>query len=294
MNSLALDHENISPTAKLVAYWRKFSDIPYSQDIASLFNTEEVFKDKFVGLNDDDQENNALAAFLELRYKSILHEIKKSAIKQVLEFASGISLRGLSMTEDKTITYVETDLPLITKEKIKVVKSMMEKHRIAGRENLFFYEANILNPGEIENATAHFRADEPIAIINEGLFQYLTKEEKKKAAQNILSLLKKYGGIWLTPDLETKEQIHDHPFDKDRYRNFFDMVERSTGRNFKDNAFKDEEELVSFFEDLGFSIEWLPQLDQGISLSCLEKRPISKKAKEALSKLRLYKLTAES
>ncbi len=43
------DHSKISPTAKLVAYFRQFSNIPFVADVAVLMHAEDVFNDLLQG-----------------------------------------------------------------------------------------------------------------------------------------------------------------------------------------------------------------------------------------------------
>ena len=211
-------HDRISPTAKLVAYWRQFSDIPFSKDVAELFQVENVYQSMLKDANLNLPENDTLVPLLEIRYKSIQHALINSNIKQVLEFASGISLRGLAMTKDPDLIYVETDLPGLNDEKVKLVNTVMERHEINKRSNLFFHSANILNYSDIEPALSHFDVKKPVAIVHEGLFQYLTREEKAIAAKNIYKILKAFGGRWITPDLDTKSAIHRQAFDRKQFQ----------------------------------------------------------------------------
>ena len=211
-----LQHSKISPTAKLVAYWRQFSDVPYAKDVATLFGTERVYQDMFHNANDKLLKNNIMIPLLELRYKCLFYTLLDMGIKNVLEFASGIALRGLAMTENPDLTYVETDLPGLTEEKTKLLDTIMSRHGLKTRGNLFFHVANILNYEEIEPALKHFQGNTPIAIVHEGLLQYLTHPEKRAAAINIHKILKQFGGVWLTPDLDIKSRFHDIVFDKER------------------------------------------------------------------------------
>ncbi len=63
-------------------------------------------------------EAKVYAPILEARYKSIVHLIRSSGTTQVLELASGFSLRGLAMSENSDLVYVDTDLPGIREEKV--------------------------------------------------------------------------------------------------------------------------------------------------------------------------------
>jgi len=293
MNQQNYEHDRISPTAKLVAYWRSFSDIPFSKDIASLFNVEEVVKSVF-----KTPPNNALDDLLvplvEIRYKCIQNLILKRNIKQVLEFASGISLRGLAMTSDKNLTYVETDLPELNEEKIEIIKKIRQKYKISENNNLFFHAVNIFNKQDIERSLQHFDINSNIAIINEGLFQYLNFDEKKQAALNIHEILKRFGGIWVTPDFDTKSDRINRDIDKDHFEPIMKAIAQSTGRSFLDNSFEDEEDINNFFSNLGFTITKIPQFDNNIKLSTYKNKTLSPALSNMLRSLNLWILRADT
>lgn len=286
-----VNHENISPTAKLVAYWRSLSDIPFSHDVSLSFNAEQVTKKFFSGIVSDVHRDSILAPLLEIRYKCLRNFLRKNAYEQVLEFASGIALRGLAMTEDPTMTYVETDLKALTEEKQKLVTAIMANHKIPRRDNLFFHVANILLPEEIAPSLKYFDDKKPVAVIHEGLFPYLTKTEKKRAAQNIHHILKQFGGAWATPDLDTKTQMHGLILGKDQFKQFMNVIENVTGSNFEQNAFDDESEIYHFFGELGFNVTWEPQFTDKILLSSV--KVLSPEVKHFLQGLRLWIMTTK-
>ena len=295
MHPAASTHENISPTAKLVAYWRQFTDIPYSQDIASYFHVEETMQEMFA-----DQlaaykfgVDTVFAPYIEIRYKSIQYAILKREIKQVLEFASGISLRGLAMTCDPELVYVETDLPGITEEKCQVVQKIMTKHNIPDRDNLFFYPVNILQFSEIEPVLRHFDAQQPIAIVNEGLLQYLSLEEKKVAAQHIHRILSQFGGIWITPDLDTQVDMQATAFQQEetQYQSCMDAITKTTGCNLLQNAFENDAAVLRFFTEMGFTVQIQSQFDDDLVLSSLKGKSISQTATDSIHNLRLWVMT---
>ncbi len=287
------NHDKISPTAKMVAYWRQFADLPFSKDIAQEFHVEETVRSVFGQSMVDFPRKDFFVPFVEVRYNCIQNFIRKKNLKQVLEFASGVSLRGLAMTSDSSLTYVETDLPDLTNEKVKLVKTIMENNNIQQRKNLFFHSTNILNYTEIAPALEHFDTNRPLLIANEGLFQYLSKEEKKIAAKNIHKVLSQYGGYWVTPDLDTKASFAHSFVDKDDYKKMMDMVNLKTDRNFEANAFDTEAEIFSFFEDIGFNVSYQSQWETSEHLSSLDRGVASDETVEALKKLRLWVLTVK-
>ena len=61
----------------------------------------------------------------EARYKSLTQLIIQSAASQVLELASGYSLRGLDLTRSDAIRYVETDLPDVVATKVSLLEDLL-------------------------------------------------------------------------------------------------------------------------------------------------------------------------
>jgi hypothetical protein len=85
------------------------------------------------------------------------------------------------------------------------------------------------------------------------LLRYLTFDEKAILAKNILNLLKKFGGVWITGDggfmgfRKNQNKImptHD--------KNLSKMVSRNT----LDHVFSDKQEFAEFFDKIGFTTEF--------------------------------------
>lgn len=291
MTENKLAHKKISPTAKMVAYWRQFAELPYSRDIAELFHTKDTMTEIFSARDIEKMRNSFLIPYAELRYKSLQHAIESSGIKQIIEFASGISLRGLYMSKDPSLTYVETDLPELMEEKLPKVKEIMNRHHISQRNNLHFHTVNVLNYDETVAATQYFDPRQPILIIHEGLFQYLTREEKTIAAQNFHKILSKFGGAWLTPDLEIKQTSHDVFIDDEDLKNLIETIGNLTNRSFSDNSFADEKDVYDFFHQLGFDVKNEPQWKSTVAISGFKADHISEKYIEGMKSLPLWHLT---
>ncbi len=99
-------YAKISPTAKLVAYGRTFTDIPFAREIAAECDAEKAFQTLSVA------ESLPLQVPLwEARYKTTNQIIAREGMTQILEIAAGLSPRGLAMTDDPDVVYVATDLP---------------------------------------------------------------------------------------------------------------------------------------------------------------------------------------
>jgi O-methyltransferase involved in polyketide biosynthesis len=118
---LSADASLISVTAKVAAYYRQFSDIPFAAEVAKRVGADEAFERI---LREHGLERDKLtfyAPMFEARYKSITQVILQSGASQVLELASGYSLRGLDLTRHHQLWYVETDLP----ERVRLREAIM-------------------------------------------------------------------------------------------------------------------------------------------------------------------------
>lgn len=236
-------YEKISPTAMIVAYFRTFSDIPFSKDIF-----EELEKRK-PGQMDFNYIPNSRAVLFEARHKIVDYLIRKMNFKQVLEMSAGYSPRGLDMTSNPNFLYIETDLPGIIEEKKKIAKKILAKRNFK-RPNLRFAEANALDQNQVKN-TARYFSEGGIAVVSEGLVRYLSHPEKTRLAKNVKELLIERGGIWIVPDIEVREKLSNNP----SYQNSTRKISKETGTDIKRNMFADISEAKNFFEKLGFAVE---------------------------------------
>ena len=75
------------------------------------------------------------------------------------------------------------------------------------RPNLQFAAADVLDLDSLHNAKAQLGGGAPMALIHEGLFTYFPHEKKREIMKNFRTLLSKNGGVWVTPDIITREQM---------------------------------------------------------------------------------------
>ena len=261
------NHSKISPTAKITAYWRSLTDIPYSKEIAEAVDAERTAKEM---LGERIVTMGSLSpSIFEVRYKSINYGLKKSGINNVMELACGLSPRGLEVVSSGGI-YVGTDLPEMYAESSPIILAGARRSEIP-TNNLHLQPANVLNKDEMENAASHFNGKR-FAICNEGLLMYLDKEEKVKMANNVRELLLKSGGCWITADIvfkvirESIATLFD-PEAKKVIRPALKKIMDQTGRDILANDFADKSEAVKFYTDLGFTIDEFPMYAGDYKLS---------------------------
>lgn len=242
---MAGDFQKISMTAKFTAYMRQYSDIPFAKDVATYIRADEALEAAFKEQQTHFDAFMWYAPMLEIRYKSIAELIRKSGIKQVLELASGLSLRGLAMTEDPEITYVESDLEALTQEKIPLVSKLYQKYDLVRSGNHHLTVANAMELEQLWHAVQPFKKDEPIAVVCEGLLPYLSADEQEVIANNICDLLQQFGGVWITSDFTLKQYMQGR---SEQQKQFHQLIAQTTGRVIWDSAFESEEAMQAFFK----------------------------------------------
>ena len=184
--------------------------------------------------------------------------IRKSGIKQVLELDSGLSFRGLAFAQDPDISYVETDLDGLTEEKRVLAAALKDKYSLSLNSNFRLAAANALDKFQLQDAISHFKKEQAVAVVNEGLLPYLTTNEMETVAGNIKEILDQFGGIWITPDFSLKENYTEVSAQRIQVR---DAIAELTGRRLHRSIFENKDHLFSFLHRMGLQAEVFNQLD---------------------------------
>jgi hypothetical protein len=287
------DHSRISPTAKITAYWRSLSDIPYSEEISEAAGAEQTAREI---LGDRIVEMGIISpALFEMRYKSINYGIKKCGLNNVMELASGLTPRGLQIASEGGV-YVGTDLPEMFDESAPIIKAIAAKANIP-LNNLHLQPANVLDEQEMKTAASYFNG-EKFAICNEGLLMYLNLNEKKKMAENIRKVLLYGGGFWITTDIIFKllREAIVTMFGAEPakiIRPALKNISNLTGRDISASDFADKSEAFKFYQDIGFSILEYPMYDGQYALSTISRldTKFRKRFFEILSSAKAWILT---
>jgi O-methyltransferase involved in polyketide biosynthesis len=253
----------ISSTALLVTYARQFSDIPFTTEFAQLIDVQTVLEQFAI---ERPEEILLLAALFEARYKAIDWAIAQTENNQIVELASGLLPRGMVMSQNSDITFVESDLPAMIHLKRQLVSQMIEEP-----SNLHFEAINAAtHPSQLPIGVDYLRESEPVTLVCEGLLQYLTMSEKGQLFVNIREMLQHYGGVWITPDLATKQsQLQIEEYDTASQR-LHQSIINTTGRSLVDNSFNDRAEIKQFVSEQGFRVEECSLLDVVDRLTCLD------------------------
>jgi len=261
------DSSLISVTAKIAAYYRQFSDIPFAHEVAKRIGAEAAF-DRI--LKEHGLERDALtfyAPMFEARYKSITRLLVASGASQVLELASGYSLRGLDLTRSGAVRYVETDLPDVVAAKRDLLDELRRHHGIASSPHHVVTVADALDLDAVRSSAAVLDRARPLTILCEGIIMYLSKAQTAQLATNVHRLLGEFaGGAWITPDFTFRSEAKDLPPERVRLREAITVV---TQRQIDASAFEDERDLAAFLAGVGFDVEVRSQIDETPSFASI-------------------------
>lgn len=288
--AMLADSSLVSVTAKVAAYYRQFSDIPFAKEVASRIGADDAFEQivREHGLERD--KLTFYAPMFEARYKSITKLILESATPQVLELASGYSLRGLDVTRSGTIRYVEADLPDVVAAKLTLLEDVRQHHDIRRSSQHVVTAADALDLEQVRAAAAVLEHSRPLAVLCEGLIMYLSKDETERLATNIHRLLGEFaGGFWITPDFSFRAEARDLPPERVRLR---EAITGVTQRQLDASAFEDGHDLAAFLGRAGFNAQVRSQVDETPSFSSIQALGLSSALVERMrSVLRVWIMT---
>lgn len=259
--------ENISVTAKLSAYFRRFSDIAFASEVAALIDADDAYAKLVQDHGLDRDQLTFYAPMFEARYKSVDALIRKSGATQILELACGYSMRGLDLTRGGTLRYVETDLSSVVATKQALLDEIRRRHHITPSPSHHVTVADALDLEQLRVAVRGLDPRQPLLVLCEGLMGYLTRAETERVATNVRVLLGEHeDGSWIVPDFTFAADIRNLPPERVRLRT---AVTGLTQRQLDASAFTDRDELVSFFASLGFVTQVASQVDETPSFASL-------------------------
>jgi O-methyltransferase involved in polyketide biosynthesis len=183
---------NISPTALITGHmWYRYGLSHRAFTNAAGRSLDRLFSKlaqpaiKVTGLSFDD--------LMLARHRGIddalTQAIDTGHVTQVIELAAGLSPRGWRMTKKygESILYVETDLPhMITRK-----ETLLDRNRLRGPRHSV-QAINVLSASGADSLAALFDSLDPtqgVAIISEGLLNYLDDQQLMFALNNIANVL---------------------------------------------------------------------------------------------------------
>ena len=134
------------------------------------------------------------------RHAMIDHLTSHEEPDRVLELAAGLSRRGLSMSENPALTFVEVDLPHVMSKKEALI---IRNSRVSMPDNLVWIAEDV----RTFDLRHHLADSSRRVVISEGLVMYLNAVEQASLWSRISEALRSLGGgIYLFDFVPTSEQ----------------------------------------------------------------------------------------
>lgn len=243
-NSDSRNYNTISPSAKALLLMKGLTNIPFARQAAELMMHPQPYIPDYSNRNFGYW---ARVLHFESRYLTIDQLLNDLPITNILELSSGFSFRGLEAVKQKSVHYIDTDLPGIIEKKKEFVTALQGEH-FEARGKLELLPLNALDEKQFIETINHFTSGE-VVIVNEGLLVYLGTSEKEKLCSIIRNILKQRGGYWITADIYIKQNPEHKLKIDDELQQFFDQ------HRIEENMFDSLEAAEAFFKKAGFVIE---------------------------------------
>lgn len=245
----------VSPTAKIVGYLRGM-DKNLNLTQSSEFKKEgERLLDE-VGIRDETTKAS-MAVLFQSRYRTINAAIASTSPDQVVEFAAGISPRGLqwSRTSPGTI-YIESDLPQLMIHKAKLIRDTLMEEEQPRQGILHCSAVDVLDQGSVNECLSTLDVEKSFCIVTEGLLLYFGENEMRKFFQTISDVLHKYPkGIWVT-DFVSRQNLQElfdsNPEVARGVKDTFSLTGRSV---MPSNPFANTSDVEKWLSDFDLEIE---------------------------------------
>ncbi len=240
--------DSISPSAKSLMLTKALTTIPFAKEAVELIwsdNSPQFTQERLSSI-----EFILRLIHFETRYWSIDEALSEIGIKNILEFSSGYSFRGLSLCKNPEIFYIDTDLPQLLEGKKLFVRELAKRYCTYSSDNLILQGLNVLDEDAFIEIL-HLFPPGPVALVNEGLLVYLDERQKRKLCKIIYKILSKRGGYWITADIyRQKDEQSALTID------IFDEqgIEFLAKHHVKENKFESFESAEAFFASCGFKI----------------------------------------
>ncbi|SDG25761.1 anti-anti-sigma factor [Selenomonas sp. WCT3] len=134
------------------------------------------------------------ALVVEAKYRTMCRLIEASGIKTVVDLPCGYTPKAMYMTEHAR-NFVGLDLPIVVQEVEPIIRPLVSKAAEAS-----FRGVDATNYPSLKAALHDVSG--PLCIATEGMMMYFSEEEADTVIANIQTLLREYGGCWITPDPE--------------------------------------------------------------------------------------------
>jgi O-methyltransferase involved in polyketide biosynthesis len=198
----------VSPTAKVVSYLRNLDpSLAFAGMLTCPEESRAILQD--LGLVDPVVQEK-LSLLFRARYHCMNAAVAGREVHQVLEIAAGISPRGLHWSREHPGTvYVESDLPVLMREKAKALRNAIQSDPVPRRGVLHCCGLDALDLAGLHHALDYTDPAAALVIVTEGLLLYFTLEEVTRFLKNMHAVLaERRDAVWVV-DLVSQQNLVD-------------------------------------------------------------------------------------
>ena len=250
----------VSPTAKVVSYLRSMDPS------LSLFEESELNQqgsEILEQLGVDHKTKELMAVMFQSRYHAVNVAIQRNNSAQTIEFASGVSPRGLHWSQNSPGTiYVESDLPRLMVHKAKLVRNSLLGSGDRHRGLLHCCGVDVLSEKSINQVFKSVDPSHPVTLVTEGLLLYFSTDELDQFLTNIRGILVKHPEtVWIS-DLVSRSDLESflncHPSVARAVKSVFELTGRSVVAQ---NPFADASNFTDYLTRFGLQIQFSVRLN---------------------------------
>ena len=207
----------------------------------------------------------------EVLYRRTNEILRELDCPLILDLACGYSPRVLKVC-DECHVYIGADLPDVAAELREHRKELMAFSNGGFGE---YCSADLTNREELQSLCGH--SDRETAVITQGLLTYLTLDQKHLLMENIRSVLKRNGGVWIIPDAAPDRllpEVFSAVLGKEGYAVFaqvMKILDAVVKRDRDRNGWKTTGEMQKALEESGFTVERVPLYTDTLFLKSTER-----------------------
>ncbi len=191
----------------------------------------------------------SMVQYLELRHRLIEHSLDALDPDRIVEIGAGLSRRGLTWAADRSVSYLEVDLPHMVQSKATCLARAAEsvQQRAGGR--LAQASFDVLDPGFSGFLTEQLQGSQRPAVVAEGLLGYFPMDERLAVARAVAGALRSIGGGQLICDLRAREGGRQIAAAASVLRMGIRLATRGRGAR---EDFSSAEAIQRYFDEAGF------------------------------------------
>lgn len=245
------DFDAVSVTAKIVGYLRGMDDsLAFARALSFAADAERSLN----SLGITAAETRArMAVLFQARYHCINAAIAASRTRQILEIAAGISPRGLQWSRSNPGTiYIESDLPILMKQKAKILRSLALDSATGRRGVLHCCGIDAFDLKSLRYALTYTDPSCALVIVTEGLLLYFDADELRDFLTNMRIILTEQPKAKWIVDLVSRSNLEElcrsDPDLAEAVRKVFSQTGRSV---IQSNPFISESYIEKCLDDHG-------------------------------------------